>query len=430
MSKLSRRTILRAGSTALLLPTLEANAVVGIGAVAPTPPKRLAFLTMGFGVNGPGWFPSKEEVGSNYQLPPLLGSFADLKSDISIIQNLTNRHINGPHDGTTNFLTCVNTKKVAGRFTNSISCDQLAANVLGQDTRYRSMAVGSRIRGSDGHGAALGYASWDHNGKPVGVYRQMNALYAALFGTGDTKKQLLDRIKRKKSSLDLLMGDAKRLQHQISSNDRDRVDEYFTSIRNIEGRLSKAQDWADTPFPKATVKKPAERMTGSQELAMAFDLMHIALQSDSTRVLTYMLPSRGILKELVGGKINPHRMSHRANTAVDPTQPHQIRDKALADQVARFVRKLKETKEVDGSSLLDHCLIAYGSGLRQGHNKNNGPMLLAGHGGGGIKQGRNVVYEANKTPVSNLWLSMLRHVGVQQNKFADSKGILTEIGFS
>ena len=429
MNKLSRRTILRAGSTALLLPTLEANAAMGFGAAAPTPPKRLVFATMGFGVNGPGWFPSEKETGSNYQLPPLLESFADLKSDISIIQNLTNRHINGPHDGTTNFLTCVNTKKNPGRFTNSVSCDQLAADVLGQDTRYRSMAIGSGISGSDGHGASLGYASWDHNGKPVGVYRQMNSLYAALFGTGSTKKELLDRIKRKKSSLDLLMGDAKRLQHQISSDDRDRVDEYFTSLRNIEGRLSKAQDWADTPFPKATVKKPTTRMSGTQELAMAFDLMHIALQSDSTRVLTYMLPSRGILKELIGGKINPHRMSHRSNTAVDPTQPHQVRDKALADQVARFVGKLKATKEVDGSSLLDHCLVAYGSGLRSGHNKNNGPMLLAGHGGGGIKQGRNLVYEANKTPVSNLWLSMLRHVGVQQDKFADSQGILTEIGF-
>ena len=102
------------------------------------------------------------------------------------------------------------------------------------------------------------------------------------------------------------------------------MDEYFTSIRNIEGRLSKAQDWADTPFPKATVKKPTTKMSGSQELAMAFDLMHIALQSDSTRVLTYMLPSRGILKELVGGKINPHRMSHRGAGELDPKAVHPV----------------------------------------------------------------------------------------------------------
>lgn len=421
--------MLRAGSTALLLPVLEADAVAGFGASAATPPKRLVFVTMGYGVNTQNWLPSENEVGPDYDLPPLMESFADLKSDVSFIQNLTNRHIDGPHSGTTSFLTCVNTKKTRGTFTNSVSCDQLAAEALGQDTRYRSMAVGSAITANDGHGGSKGYASWDQKGKPVGVYRKMNNLYAALFGTGSTKEELLARLERKKSSLDVLMGDAKRLQHKISSSDRDRVDEYFTSIRNIEGRLTKAEDWADTPFPKASIPFPSQQVGGRAEISLAFDLMHLAMQTDSTRVLTYMLPSRQLLKELVRKRINPHQMSHRAGGELDPESAHQIRDRAFAEEVSRFVRKLKETKEADGSSLLDHSLVAYGSALRQGHNKNNGPMLLAGHGGGGIKQGQNVVLEQNVTPVSNLWLSMLRHVGVEQEKFADSDGVLAEVGF-
>lgn len=422
--------MLRAGSTALLLPLLEANVASCFAAAAPKPPKRLVFVTMGYGVNAENWLPPEKQVGANYDLPPLMESFADLKSDVSFIQNLTNRHIDGPHSGTTSFLTCANTKKNRGSFSNSVSCDQLAADALGQNTRYRSMAVGSTITANDGHGGSKGYASWDHNGKPVGVYRKMNSLYAALFGTGGTREELLARLERKQSSLDLLMDNAKRLQNKISTSDRDRVDEYFTTIRNIENRLTKAKDWADTPFPKASIPSPKPKLQGRDEIALAFDLMHLAMQTDSTRVLTYMLPTRGILNQLVGGKINPHRMSHKGAGELDPTAPHQMRDRVFAEQVARFVRKLKETKEIDGSSLLDNSLVAYGSALRQGHNKNNGPMLLAGHGGGGIKQGQNVVCEKNVTPVSNLWLSMLRHVGVEQNKFADSKGVLSEIGFS
>jgi hypothetical protein len=429
MNKLSRRTLLRAGPTTLLLPVLEANVAPAFAASAPKTPKRLVWVTMGYGVNAENWFPSEKQVGTDYELPPLLESFADLKPDFSIIQNLTNRFIHNPHAGSTNFLTCVNTKKERGRFNNAISCDQLAAKALGQDTRHTSLAIGSAITNNDGHGGRFGYASWGDDGRPIGTYRKMLDLYAALFGTGGSVEEIKARFERKQSSLDLLLGNAKRLDHQISSGDRDRVDEYFTSIRNIENRLSKARDWVNTPYPKAPFSEPGAGIRGIEEIELAFDLMAAAIQSDSTRVMTYMLPTRNILNAL---KIrsNPHRMSHQGAGELNPDSTHQKRDRIFAEQVSRFVRKLKETKEYDGSSLLDHSLVAYGSALRQGHAKNNGPMLLAGHGGGGIIQGRNVVYRKNSTPVSNLWLSMLRHVGVEQEKFADSKRVLSEVGFS
>lgn len=427
MESLSRRTLLRSGAAALLLPVLESNATPAFAAPRSQPPKRLVWLTMGYGVNEKNWFPSVDQVGADYDLPPLMKSFSDLKGDVSFVQNLTNQHIHNAHSGTTNFLTCANTHPAKGVFKNSISCDQLAASAIGKDTRHSSLAIGSTISNSDGHGGRFGYASWGADGKPVGTFRKIVDLYTALFGAGGSAEEINARLREKRSSLDLLVGNAKRMNHKMSASDRDRVDEYFASIRNIETRLTKAQNWAKKPFPEAPFPEPGE-LDGIMEIELALDLMHAAIHSDSSRVLTYMLPTSNILKEL-GLKMNPHGMSHKASDP-DPESPHQKRDRALAEQVARFVRKLKKTKEFDGSSLLDHCLVAYGSGLRKGHNKNNSPMLLAGHGGGGIKQGRNIVYQKNVTPVSNLWLSMLRHVGVQQETFADSNAVLTEIGFS
>lgn len=425
MSNLSRRTLLRAGSTALMLPILEANVVPAFAASAPKIPQRLVWVLMGYGVNAGQWFPRQQ--GTDFDLPSSVKAFEDLKSDVSFLQNLTNRHIYNPHAGSASFLTCANTKQAGGVFKNTISCDQLAAQTLGNQTRHRSLAIGpnkQQSQGHDGHGGRFGYASWGADGKPVGTYRRLIDLYTALFGHGDTAEQMAYRLSRKQSSLDLLFNDAKRLNRKISSQDRDRVDEYFTSIRNIETRLSRAEDWSNRPFPKPNFRAPKATIRGKAEVEIAFDLMHAAIHSDSTRVLTYMLPTNSILKDL-GFKEDSHKMSHKSSGAA-----HTKRDQELARQVARFVRKLKETKEIDGTCLLDHSLIAYGSGLRSGHNRSNGPMLLAGHGGGGIKQGQNIVYSSNKTPVANLWLSMLRHVGVETNRFGNSQEVLSELGFS
>ena len=153
-----------------------------------------------------------------------------------------------------------------------------------------------------------------------------------------------------------------------------------------------------------------------------------AMQSDSTRVISYMLPTLRVLESL-NTRTNPHKMSHKASGELDPKSVHQQRDRMLAELVSGFVRKLKSTKEADGSSLLDHSLVVYGSTLRQGHGTSDVPLLLAGHGGGGLNQGQNLVYQSKATPLANLWLSMLRHVGVDTNQFANSERVLTEIGF-
>jgi len=194
-------------ATTLMLPLLESNL---LGATAPKIPKRLVFLPMGYGVNAENWFPSTKQVGTKYELPPLLESFKDLKSDFSIIQNLSNRHKANAHAGSTNFLTCAKLNA-----TDAVSCDQVAAQVLGQDTRHSSLAIGSVRKANDGHG---NYTSWGQDGKPVGVYRQMTDLYVALFGSGGKSNEIQAMLARRQSGLDAILGNAKRLNGEISSN--------------------------------------------------------------------------------------------------------------------------------------------------------------------------------------------------------------------
>jgi len=427
MNHVSRRSFLRSASGVLMLPILEANLFPAFAKTAINNgiPTRLAWILMGYGVNAAQWFPTGN--GTNYKLPENTKSFDDLKSDISFLQGMSGGPMHNPHCASASFLTGANTKIKQGDgvvFTNTISCDQVAAEALGSDTRHPSLAIGvdlTKHKGRDGHGDRFAYASWGKDGKPTGTYRKIIDIYTALFGNGDNAEQMQYRLARRKSSLDLLRSDAKRLNNKISAEDRSRVEEYFTSIRNIEKRLERSAEWAEKGRPDSKISAPDETLDGRAELEMTFDLLHAAIQSDSTRVITYMLPSAGLLRE-IGTKIGPHKMSH----AVAGT-PHKTRDKWLAEQVARFVRKLKETKEANGSSLLDHSLIAYGTSLRSTHNRKNIPMILAGHGGGGLKQGQNINTNGS---VNNLWLSMLRKSGVQTDSFSTGTKVVKELGFS
>lgn len=426
MNNLPRRSFLKSASSVLMLPILEANIAPAFaqGAVGAIP-NRLVWVLMGYGVNPGQWFPTGN--GSNYRLPENTKCFEDLKSDVSFIQGLSGGPMHNPHCASASFLTGANTKAQAGDgvvFTNTISCDQIAAEILGRDTRHPSLAIGvdrTKHKGRDGHGDRFAYASWGKDGKPVGTYRKIIDIYTALFGNGDNPEQMQYRLARRKSSLDLLTTDAKRLNHKISNEDRSRVEEYFTSIRNIEKRLERSAEWAEKDTPGTSISVPDETLDGRAELEVTFDLLQAAIQSDSTRVMTYMLPSAGLLREM-GTKLGPHKMSHSVGG-----NPHRTRDKWLAEQVARFVQKLKDTKEADGSSLLDHSLIAYGSALRSTHNRKNIPLLLAGHGGGGLKQGQNLKTGGS---VNSVWLSMLRQSGVLTDNFAGNSKVIKELGFS
>ena len=403
-----------------LLPVSTRAAAAGLSVSANGIPKRLVFLPMGYGVSKSGWFPSVNQPGSDYDLPPLVQPFADVKKDISFIQNLMPVRMPTPHSATSRFLNCIPASSKDEILNSAVSCDQMAAEVIGRDTRFDYLTLGAPGR-ADGHGALPSYG---RDGKPAGAHRSIKSLYASLFGRGVDPEKIKEQLQRNESSLDALVYDAKKLKRQVSNEDSDRIDEYFTSIRNVEKRISKAQEWAKTPYPKAPFTL-AQIGHGPKLMELVFDMMVIAMQSDSARVLTYVIPTQLVLKSG-----NTHRMSHKASGDFDPARPtvHQDRDLALSLQVSKFLQKLKDTKERDGSSLLDNSLIAYGTGLRAGHGVGRGPMILAGHGGGGLKQGQNVI--TKDVPMANLWLSMLRHVGIKDESFANSTGVISEMGFT
>jgi hypothetical protein len=219
-----------------------------------------------------------------------------------------------------------------------------------------------------------------------------------------------------------MMENAKQLEKKLGHTDKDKLDEYFESIRKLENRIAKEETWLDVPRPKAPIPEP--KVNGGRELVEAtYDLMVLAMQTDSTRIMTFRQPVQSLLNSesiTIGG----HDISHYHGNAEKRDASHQ-RDLVQSELLSGFIDRLKKTKEADGSSLFDHLCLVYGSNLRTSHSVDNCPTLVAG-GASGIKLGHNHVMEA-ETPLNNLWLSLLNQLDVHTKKHGDSTGVLDKI---
>ncbi len=406
-----------------MLPLLESYAAAGAA-----PPRRLIFLNFGYGPSE-SWYPT--EAGAGFTLPEAMQPLERLRDSFSVVSNLTNIQSSGTgaHWGATTFLTGANVRRTPGReFHNDISCDQVAAAHLGRDVRYASLALSGTdddVQGA-GPGSSL---SWDALGNPIQGISDPVALFSQLFGDGgmslEERRLLLDR---KRSVLDAVRSDATGVFGEVGKRDKEKVDEYFTLIRNIEKRLARSEAWLDKPKPDAPMSLPSPVLEGTPEIELMFDLMVAALRTDSTRVISYRMPTKSLFaefeKETGNSAVGSHPMTHfGAKTSVAYKQL-VWRDKKICSLFATLLNKMKVIEEVDGSSLLDNTLIAMGSGLHTGHKRRNLPILL---GGGGLNHGINHVYKADETPLGNLWLSMLKHSGCPVDSFADSDGPLSGI---
>lgn len=274
--------------------------------------------------------------------------------------------------------------------------------------------------------------AWDQMGNPIQGVSDHVALFSHLFGDGGmTVEQRRHLINRKRSVLDAVNNDAMAVERAVSKNDRRKVKEYYDLIRNIELRLARDEDWLSRPKPDAPFAEPAESPVGTAGIELMFDLMVAALQTDSTRVITYRLPTNSLLQEFGDENnvkaVGAHPMTHSGVKSSTGYKQLIWRDRKVCDLLATLLDKMKATRDPDGSTLLDNSLIVMGSGLRTGHKRRNLPILFAGGGGGGVKQGQHHVYKEDETPLGNLWLSMLRHVGCSVNHFADGTETLTEI---
>lgn len=438
-----RRTFLRGLGTMVALPAL--NSMLPAGAKAATAaagPQRLAWVYVPNGANMVDWTPAA--TGTSYELPSILQPLAAHKDKFSVVTGMANPMGDELGDGggaharaSASFLTGVHPRKTAGAdIKTGISCDQIAANQIGDQTRLRSLELscdGGQRAGSCDSGYSCIYQfniSWKSETQPMLPEVNPRAAFERLFGNGDVAASLEASARRKlyqKSLLDYVLDDAHRLEKRLDATDRRKLDEYLSSVRDLERRIARAEQFP-TPAVPAGVEAPEMFETYEQHMQLMYEVMALAFQTDSTRIATFIVAHDGSNRPYptIGIRDGHHDLSHHRNDEDKKKLLARI-NRYHVEQFARFLDRLKSIPEGNGT-LLDNCLIQYGSALSNGneHDPHDLPILLAGGGGGRLATGRHLKVD-NRTPMTNLYRSMLGHAGVRTEKIGDSTGKLDAV---
>ncbi len=439
-NSVSRRTFLRGTGAVMALPFLERMALrpaVAAAEGAAAVPVRTAFVFFPNGTIVDKWQPSGP--GGDWQITPSLEPLAEFKQDFSIFTGLAQHNAKSLGDGagdharsSATFLTGAHPVKTDGaQIRVGKSIDQVLAEQIGRETRLPSIELGTeggRNAGSCDSGYSCAYSSnisWRTPSQPMAKEINPRLAFERLFGNGGGDGK--DREKRmhyRKSILDMVAADASELRKSVGRNDRAKLDEYFTSVREIEQRIDRLRVAPKTATPDfKTPEKPPEDTR--EHIRLMFDLMALAFQTDTTRVATFMLANEGSNRTypMVDVKDAHHGLSHHQNDDQKVEKIARI-DRFFSEEFAYFLRRLKETKEGE-QSLLDNSLVLYGCAIGDGnrHNHDELPIILAGHGGGRVKPGRHVKLD-QETPLNNLFLSIADVAGVEVKEFGDSTGHL------
>jgi hypothetical protein len=368
------------------------------------------------GLHPPYFFPDK--AGRDYALTPYLEVLKDFRNDFTVLSGLAHPEVGPSHDSIFSFLTAAPHPERRAGFRNTISLDQVAVEHIGGETRFPSLALSCE-------GFSL---SWTRSGALVPSDSFPSSVFARLFldGRPEDVRAQVQRLRDGRSVLDAVRDQARKMQPALGVNDREKLDEYFTSVRELEQRLARAEEWSRKPKPKVDAKPP-QNIANPADLGgksrLMFDLTHLALQTDSTRLVTLLLLGTSLVPPVAGVSQGHHDLSHHGQ---DPTKIAQLKLveieqlKTLRD----FLKKLKETKE-DGVGLLDRTTVFFSSNLGNAstHATKNLPVLLAG---GGFRHGHHLSFPAkNPPPLANLYVSMLQRLGVPVDRFASSTGTLT-----
>jgi hypothetical protein len=437
--RISRRTMLRGVGTVVALPYLEAMAPKALaGAVAARPPRRVAFVYVPNGAIMSDWTPQTE--GSDFELPAILGPLASLRDDLLILSGLTcdKARANGDGGGdharaSSAFLTGCQSRKTAGaNFRSGISADQVAARRLGDLTRLPSLEVGiERYRGSgncdSGYSCVYEHTlAWRSPTSPLPIEVDPKLVFDRLFSDRSDDPSRLKRNRMRSSILDAVLEDSKGLENKLGGSDRRKLDQYFSCVRELELRIARAETLPPVQPPEDAIRPPGMPAELSEHIRLICDLMVLAFQADVTRVATCMFAREGSEQKyrMIGVSEGHHELTHHRN---DPEKIAKVRkiNTYHMEQFAYFVGKLKSIPEGEGT-LLDNCMIAYGSGNSDGnrHTHDELPIVVAGKGGGSLKTGRHLRYP-KETPVNNLWLAMLDRVGAPTESLGDSTGTLS-----
>lgn len=404
--KLDRRTFLRsAAGVSMGLPMFEA---MSAPAAAGTVPRRLIGINIGLGLLETDWLAKGE--GRDYELSPYLKVIEDFRDDFTVFHGVSHPDVDGGHSAEKSFLTAA-PHPGGSSFRNSISLDQLAAEKIGSETRYGYLALST---GSTS-------LSWSRSGVSVPAESSPSALFAKLFlqGKPEEVERQMTRIKDGQSILDNVLTESKSIERKISGADREKLDQYLTAVRQTEQRLQKSESWMHKPKPQVDAEPPldiadAADITG--RLKLMLDLMHLAIETDSTRVFSLAITVSGKVPPIDGVTFDYHNLSHHGR---DPEKMAQLRiiEGEIFNAYRDFLTKLRDSSE-DESNLLDRTMVYMGSNLGNGssHGNRNMPAILAG---GGFKHGQRLVFdEKNNYPLTNLYVSMLNRLGIEVDRFA------------
>lgn len=412
---LDRRTFLRGiGGTLVALPHLDSVAAEG----RPRTPMRMVCVGTHFGFVPQLFFP--KQAGLNYQAPMYLQQLEQHRAKFTVFSNLDHGSEGvGGHGGVHAFLSGVLSKNSRGFAERNVSVDQKAAQHVGEATRYPSMQFASSADGGS-------QISWSNSGVANPAAHNLSAIYAQLFQAPGTHQTGLLRSlnQEKRSVLDLVRTDAEKLKKRVGREDQETLDQYFTSVRDMELRLIRNEAWLDKPKPEVDYKLPAygDGMDFADRVPLYYDLMALALQTDSTRVITLSLTDLG--QNSGGFEISRgyHQLTHHGKVE-SYIKELSVIERFHAKQFGVFLDKLEAVHEPDGRTLLDNTMALLGSGMGNAstHSNKKLPLLLAG---GGFRHGRHLRC-ADGTPACNLFVSMLQRFGMETDKFNRSTGTLT-----
>ncbi len=417
---ISRRSLLRGIGAMVALPFLECMTPVFARSAVQEAPARMLLISNNLGVLPKPFFP--EGVGRDYQLSPYLSVLAEFRNEFTVFSGLSHPGVVGGHSTENCFLTAARGPTKSG-FRNQISLDQFAAERLGQATRFTTLNLGVNI---DKANRSL---SWTRDGVLLPAEDSAAALFRKMFiqGNAETVQRQIRKLEERGSILDALLEDTRQFSRKLGSSDKARLDQYLTSIREVEERLQKASEWELKPKPSATQPPPddiQDKKLFFEKLSLMLSMAQLALESDSTRIVTLMVDAFAT----PAFKLHPdqsttdgyHNLSHHGQ-AVEKVKQLEDADRQQMRLLLHLLKNLAD-KPDGGRRLLDRTTILFGSNMGDAntHDNSNLPILLAG---GGFNHGQHLAFKRDDNkPLSNLFVSMLQQMGVECESFGSSTG--------
>lgn len=410
---ISRRALLRGAGVALALPWLDAM-MPAFAFAAPKAPRRFVSVSNALGFHGPHLFPTQD--GRGYTPSRYLKVIADLQNDFTVCSGVSHPSVGGGHRAEACILSAAPYN--GGNFRNTISLDQFMAKHLGRETRYPSLVLNTKGQSSP---------SYTENGSMISAEDSPQRLFNRLFvpDTAEAQAQQVSRLSQGRSIMDIVGEEAKAMQGRVGAGDREKLDAYFTGVRDLERRLAANEDWVQKPKPKINAQPPKPVTDGNDLIArqtVMYDIMFLAIQTDSTRFITVHTNGGGEVIPIKGVQQGYHSLSHHGLDAGKIEQLALVEAAQVAAWGA-FVRKLKETKEGEGT-LLNQTMVLLTSNLgnASAHDNKNMPVIFAG---GHFRHGQHLAFDRhNNYPLPNLYVSALQNLGLETDKFASSTGTM------